>query len=71
MKELEQEVKTFLVNMICDCEQGFLICTGKFKPGLAKGTVQFMHKCSKCGKVVELKTKYPMTQYEPIKKDAD
>lgn len=68
MKEKEQEVKTFLVNMICDCG-GFLVFSGRFKPSIENGKKLFIHKCTKCGKYFDLKGTYPKQKYESVRSD--
>lgn len=70
MQEVEKEVKTFLINMLCDCEKGFLILTGKFKPAIASGEMLHVHKCTKCGKLFDLKKRYPLHKYETVDGDS-
>lgn len=62
MPEDKKEVKTFIVDMICeDCHKGFIEYTGSVKccyPPL------YEHACTNCGKNKDLKKRYPITSRE-------
>lgn len=66
MKIIDEEVKTFMVSARCDCKKGYLMFVGKFKSAIEKGKMLYMHKCTNCGKMVDLKEKYPSTKYTKI-----
>ncbi len=66
MKEIEKEVKTYMINMECDCKEGYLIFSGQFKPAIEKDKKIYIHRCTKCGKMAELKIKYPLMKYGTI-----
>ena len=46
MKIIEREVKTFEVDLACDCGHGFYRPTGK---ALMTSPVKYPHKCASCG----------------------
>jgi RNase P subunit RPR2 len=63
MVEIKHEVKTFLVDMICDkCNEGKMEYTdGNI---LLTEPPQFKHTCSNCGHVETYFTRYPRTEYQ-------
>ena len=62
MAEIEQEVKTFTVNYLCDeCGEGYMESTGSI---LISNPPQYPHKCNACGSDRTFREKYPKTIYK-------
>ena len=60
MSEIEYEVKTYEIDMVCDfCKEGVMRPCGNVV--LTTSPLQYPHQCTKCGKVVNYITKYPYT----------
>lgn len=70
--ESAKEVKTFIVQMVCDfCHSGLMeeIKGENSEIDLSKqGTKVYRHKCSNdsCGKIEEYKKPYPIISYQFI-----
>lgn len=57
MPETRREVKTYLVDYVCDkCHDGFMEQTGKV---LCINPPRYTHKCNKCGDKKTFITRYP------------
>ena len=57
----KQEVKTFVLNLICDECGGEMVFKGD---GVLTYPPKFPHICTKCGKEVITDKIYPATEYE-------
>jgi len=64
MSETEQEVKTYVVNYICDeCGDGFMEPTGEI---YLTNPPQYPHVCNKCGAKKTFNKKYPYQRLEHL-----
>ena len=62
--EIEKEVKTFVVDYICDkCSKGKMIPTGIC---LTTSPSQYPHKCNQCNYIETFRTQYPYHHYKRI-----
>lgn len=60
--EVKYEIKQVEVHKKCPkCGKGHMIATGKM---IAKETLQFPHKCDKCGHKENYTNTYPYSKYE-------
>ncbi len=64
--EQQTRVDTYMIIYQCDkCKEGSMIFQGKAKKGIDNKSMLFMHRCSKCSAVAEIKNKqYPQMKYE-------
>lgn len=63
MGEIRHEVKTFLVDMICEhCGKGYMRPIGNI--ALTTSPLQYPHQCDKCGYVENYTKNYPYEIYE-------
>ena len=63
MGEIRHEVRTFLVDMVCEsCGVGYMRPVGNI--ALSTYPIQYPHKCDKCGYIKKKKKNYPYEVYE-------
>ena len=67
---MEQKIKvnTFMLNYECDkCKEGQMIFQRKAKKGIDNKSMLYMHRCSKCSVIQDIKNKqYPAMRYEKV-----
>lgn len=64
MAEIHKELKPVQVNYTCDaCGDGELKFTGMTKMSYPP---IYVHKCSKCKEVFDLRKKYPSVEYKEV-----
>ncbi len=63
MGEIRHEVRTFLVDMVCEsCGTGYMRPVGNI--ALSTYPIQYPHQCYKCGYTQNYIKKYPYETYE-------
>ena len=63
MGEIRHEVRTFLVDMVCEnCSEGYMRPVGNI--ALSTYPIQYPHKCEKCGYTQNYTKNYPYEVYE-------
>ena len=63
MGEIRHEVRTFLVDMVCEsCGVGYMRPVGNI--ALSTYPIQYPHKCDKCGYTQNYTKNYPYEVYE-------